>query len=417
MNSLVNSLPVPAWLPPNPLDGPRLVCPYCYSDFTERQIRFRCLGRPGPDGETCSLVEDQALRDHLGRREWLPPVFDANGRRPKAVCPECSGTTDRKVCAVCHSRMPVSFGRMRGRMIALVGARDAGKTVFMTVLIHELRNRVGNRFNASVGGSDDHTRHRFGPDYESPLYEEGRLLQGTRRAAGAARAPLLFRYTRQRWGLTGLRPQHTLLSFFDTAGEDLNDEESVETNLRYLNNADGVIVLLDPLQMDGARRLAAAGTRLPAPEGPENRPIHMLERVTELLMRREATPNRLIKVPIAVCLTKIDALRGEMDEGSPLHRPQPGEPYFDGSDSQDVHAQIQQLLHRWDGAGIDHHVRNHYRNARYFGVSALGRTPSDDNRIQGGVRPYRVSDPFLWMLSEFGVIPARNASRTPRTLL
>lgn len=402
-------------LPANPLEGPRLVCPYCYSDFTERQIRFRCLGRPGPEGTTCSELEDQALRDHLGRRERLPPVFAGNGRRPKARCPGCSVFSDRQVCAVCHSRLPVDFGRMRGRMIALVGAPDAGKTVFMTVLIHELKNRVGERFRASVGGSDDHTRHRFGIDYESPLYEQGRLLRATR-PTGATREPLVFRFTGQRRGLVGQRPHHTLLSFFDTAGEDLNDETSVETNLRYLNNAHGVIVLLDPLQMEGARRSATLGSRLPAPESPQNRPIHMLERVTDLLLRRQGTANRLIKVPIAVCLTKIDALRDQLDEGSPLHRPQPSEPFFDATDGQDVHAQIQQLLHRWDGPRIDNHVANHYRNAHYFGVSALGGSPGEDNLVRGGVRPYRVADPFLWMLSRFGVIPARSSGHRPHRL-
>lgn len=391
------------------MEGRRLVCPYCYSDFGERAIRFRCTGRPGPGGASCDAVEDTAMRTHLGRRERLPPVFRADGRRARANCPSCSAETGKQVCPTCHAQLPVNFGRIRGRLIALVGARDAGKTVFMTVLIHELMNRVGARFDASVGGSDDHTRHRFRSDYESPLYDDARLLGATRRT-GVTREPLVFRFTTRRRGVTGARPQHTHLSFFDTAGEDLNSEESVETNLRYLNNADGVILLLDPLQMAGARRLAPAGTRMPAEGRPEHQPAHMLERVTDLLLRRQGTANKLIKLPMAVCLTKIDALRGEMDEGSALHRPQPGEPFFDESDSQDVHAQIQQLLHRWDGGGVDGHVRNHYRNARYFGVSSLGGSPNAENRLRGGVRPYRVADPFLWMLSEFGVIPARNRS-------
>jgi GTPase SAR1 family protein len=393
----------------NFLEGRRLVCPYCYSAFAERAIRFRCTGRPGPGGTSCEAVEDTAMRTHLGRRERLAPVFQADGRRAQATCPVCAASTGKQVCPTCHAQLPVNFGRIRSRLIALVGARDAGKTVFMTVLIHELMNRVGARFDASVGGSDDHTRHRFRSDYESPLYDDARLLGATRRT-GVTREPLVFRFTTRRTGLTGARPQHTHLSFFDTAGEDLTSEESVESNLRYLNNADGVIVLLDPLQMSGARRLAPAGTRMPAAGRPGHEPAHMLERVTELLLRRQGTANKLIRVPMAVCLTKIDALRGELDEGSALHRPQPGEPYFDESDSQDVHAQIQQLLHRWDGGGVDGHVRNHYRNARYFGVSALGGSPDAENRLRGGVRPYRVADPFLWMLSEFGVVPARNRS-------
>ncbi|MET9780062.1 hypothetical protein ABZ645_03405 [Nocardiopsis alba] len=399
--------------PLSPLEGPRLVCPYCYSAFTERRILFRCTGRPGPTGAICPSVEDGALRDHLGRRERLPPVFAADGRRPRAKCPECSAATDRQVCAVCHSRLPVNFGRMRGRMIALVGARESGKTVFMTVLVHELKNRVGERFAASVGGADDHTRHRFASDYESPLYEEGRLLRATRRT-GTTREPLVFRFTGRRRGLVRTRPRHTLLSFFDTAGEDLNDTRSVETGLRYLENADGVIVLLDPLRMEGARRSAAPGSRSPSPEDPRHRPIHALERVTEVLMRRQGTPNRLIPVPIAVCLTKIDTLRHGLDEGSPLHRPQPDGPFFDESDSQDVHAQVQQLLHRWDGSGVDNHVTNHYRDARYFGVSALGDDPGEDNRVRGGVRPYRVADPFLWLLSRFGDVPVGGAPRRSR---
>jgi len=390
----------------SPLDGRRLVCPYCYTRFTERLIRFRCTGRPGPGGRVCAPVEDAAIRAQLGWRERLPPVFEADGRRALAACPECSAPTGKQVCATCHAQLPVNFGRTRSRMIALVGARDAGKTVFMTVLIHELMNRVGARFGASVGGSDDHTRHRFRAEYETPLYEEERLLGATRRT-GTTREPLVFRFTAPRRGLTGRRPQHTLLSFFDTAGEDLTSEASVEANLRYLNNADGVILLLDPLQMEGARGLVPAGTRMPAPGRPENQPLDMLGRVTDLLMKRPGTANRLIRVPIAVCLTKIDALRGQLDAGSPLHRPQPGAPFFDDSDSQDVHAQIQQLLHRWDGGGVDGHVRNHYRNARYFGVSALGCTPDGGNRVRGGVRPYRVADPFLWMLGEFGVVPSR----------
>ncbi|MBB6120621.1 TRAFAC clade GTPase domain-containing protein [Nocardiopsis algeriensis] len=394
--------------PPLALRGDRLVCPYCYSRFAEREIRFRCTGRPGPDGRACEPAEDPALRAHLGRREHLPPVFTADGRRAQARCPGCSATTGKQVCATCHAQLPVNFGRIRSRLIALVGARDAGKTVFMTVLIHELMNRVGSRFQASVGGSDDHTRHRFRADYESPLYDGARLLGATRRA-GVAREPLVFRFTTQRRGLTGRRPHHTLLSFFDTAGEDLTSDASVEENLRYLNNADGVILLLDPLQMRGAREAAAAGTRMPAPGGAENLPLDMLGRVTDLLLRKEGS-SRLIRVPIAVCLTKLDAFLEQLDAGSPLRRPQPTAPYFDESDSQDVHAQIRQLLDRWDGGGIDGHVANHYANARYFGVSALGHTPDADNRVQGGVRPYRVADPFLWMLSEFGVVPSREGA-------
>lgn len=389
------------------LDGSRRVCPYCYATFVEREIRFRCTGQAGPAGERCAPTEDMVHRGQLGHRERLPPVFSADGRRPQAQCPDCAAASTKHVCPTCHTQLPVSFGKMPSRMIALVGARDAGKTVFMTVLIHELMNRVGARFNAAVGGSDDHTRHRFVTDYEQPLYGESRLLAATRRT-GVAREPLVFRFTTQRLGLTGRQPHHTLLSFFDTAGEDLTTADSVETNLRYLTNADGIILVLDPLQMAGARQLAPTGTRLPAPARPADQPIHMLERVTDLLLRGQGSARRLLRTPLAVCFTKMDALHDELANGTPLRRPQPSAAHVDESDGQDVHAQIQQLLHRWDGGHIDSHVTNHYRTSRYFGVSALGESPTSDNRVAGeAVRPYRVPDPFLWLLGTFGIIPTR----------
>lgn len=390
------------------VNTPELVCPYCYSAFAERDILFRCTGLPGPEGRTCPIGKDTALETHLGRNEHLPPVFAHDGRLAHAVCQECMSVSGRHVCPTCHAQLPVGFGRIRSRTIALVGAREVGKTVFMTVLVHELMNRVGARFDASVGGADDHTRHRFSAEHEARLYNDARTLRGTQRTR-VVREPLVFRFTAQRRNLFGLRrPQHTLLSFLDTAGEDLHSAESVATNLRYLHSADGVILLLDPLQMADGPRLADPGARIPLSQGPEHQPLHMLERVTELLLNSQGSAQRLLPVPIAVCLTKIDAMRGQLDQGAPLRRPEADTPYFDTADSQDVHAQVRQLLHRWDGDGIDSHIRNHYRNARYFGVSSLGDSPDADNFIRGGVRPYRVADPFLWMLGEFGVIPCRS---------
>ena len=71
-----------------------------------------------------------------------------------------------------------------------------------------------------------------------------------------------------------------------------------------------------------------------------------------------------------------------------------------------MHAQIEALLHEWDGRRIDYFLQNNYRTYRYFGVSALGDTPTEDNRVsEKGIQPYRVTDPFLWLLSRLGTVP------------
>ena len=339
----------------------------------------------------------------------------AAGARPS--CPACSGETTIRICPVCHSRLPVHFGKVGSRLIVPVGAKEAGKTVFMTVLVHELMHQTGQQFNAAITGADDYTRQRFTSEYERPLYREAKLLPPTTAAGTHNRAPLVFRFTTESppavlapSALAGRRgdPQRTLLSFFDTAGEDLRSQQSIEQNVRYLGAADGILLLLDPLQMRGARELAKPGTRLPTPDGPDE-PATVLENVTDLLLASEGKkPNKRIDKPLAIVFTKMDALLHDLKETSPLLRSPSKEAYFDERDSLEVHAEIQRLLARWEGSRIDQIAQLHYRRYRYFGVSALGETPTQDNRVAArGIRPYRVASPILWILGQFGIIPVK----------
>ena len=388
-----------------------LYCPYCYLSFTERQIEFRCTGRTSRSGEKCPLVPDDLLSARTGRRGALPPVFTADGRSTKAECPKCHGETTIRICPVCHSTLPVHFGKVDSRLIALVGAKETGKTVFMTVLVHELMNKIGRRFDAAMSGADDSTRVRFAKDYEGELYRESNLL-GATTTASTGREPMVFRFTtEERRRIGGASPQHTLLSFFDTAGEDLTSKESVEENARYLAAADGIVLLLDPLQMRGARDRVAAGTRMPAVGGAVDDPANVLERITEVVMTVDGGPKKKISKPLAIAFTKLDAVTHSLKETSPLRRPAPQSSYFEETDSQEVHAEILRLLTNWDGIRIDQIASKHYQDYRYFGLSALGESPTEDNKVsRRGIQPYRVADPFLWALAGFGAIKLKKGS-------
>jgi GTPase SAR1 family protein len=389
----------------------RLVCPYCYESFRPWEMQFRCTGRTSRAGKACPRKADQVLQERTGRRDALPPVFSANGFRRRAVCPTCGDQTGYRVCPVCHSELPLDFARVASRMIAMIGARNSGKTVFMTVLIHELTHRVGARFGASVVGSDDHTRSRFSTAYEKVLYEAGALVPVTasagQREAGKVQ-PLVFRLATDRKGLLGRSgTTRTVLSFFDTAGEDLASQRGVEMHARYLSSADGIVLVLDPLQMPGARRLAAQGVRLPDALSASDTPLNVLGRVTDLLRhdQRRRSSARMAK-PIAVTFSKLDALWHRFDPASPLRRQAEERPHFDEADSLSVHEEVRALLKDWEGDQVDGLLRHNYARYRYFGFSALGETPTPDNRVSPrGIRPYRVQDPFLWLLAEFGTIP------------
>ncbi len=398
-------------------------CPYCYEEISQQQPWFRCTGGIGPGGKRCAAKVDRVLRNRTGFTREVPPAFAVSGRWSAARCPECEGRTSIRVCPVCHSRLPVHFGKVGSHLIVPVGAKEAGKSVFMTVLVHELMHQAGQQFNAAITGADDHTREKFLSDYERPLYRESRLLPPTTTTAGGpSRPPLVFRFTTERpvprvlngpFATAGLRgnrdPQRTLLSFFDTAGEDLRSQQSMEQNVRYLSAADGIVLLLDPLQMRGARELAAPGTRLPTPGRGDDEPANVLESVTDLLLGgNEGKPGQRIGKPLAIVFTKMDSLLRGLQETSPLLRPPPRNRYFDERDSLEVHTEIQRLLARWEGTRIDQIARLNYRTYRYFGVSALGETPTEDNRVAArGIRPYRVTSPVLWILAQFGIIPVK----------
>lgn len=386
-----------------------LLCPYCYQPFPKRKIMFRCTGLIGPNGNRCEPQRDPALAQRFAMNEALPPPFEGNGWRTGARCPHCRGESTQRICPQCHSLLPVHFGKVDSRLIALIGAKGTGKTVYMTVLLHELMNSVGRRFDAAVVGSDDHTRGEFAKKYEEMLYRQSVLPGTTRTGQAEIRRPLVFKVTLDRAGLLRTRDRHTITSFFDTAGEDLTSKASVDLNVRYLRGADGIILLLDPLQMRSARAAVRPGTRLTDPDGKTDSPVNVLTRVTEVLYEaRGRGPNRRIEVPMAVAFSKIDALQHAFSSGSPLLREPPEDkPVFDQSDSLAVHEHVRALLHEWDGAQIDQIVRKNFASFRYFGLSSLGGSPTADNRVDPrGIHPYRVADPFLWLLSRFNAIPS-----------
>ncbi|MFD7500707.1 hypothetical protein [Streptomyces sp. NPDC059850] len=387
----------------------RLTCPYCYETFASREIRFRCNCRLSRIGKKCERRRDPVLDERFGRRPGheVGPDFAADGRKTTAPCPDCTSESTYRICPICHVELPVQFGMVENRLIAMVGARSSGKTIYMTVLLHEMRNQVGEIYGASLMGLDDTTMRRYSSEYEDRLYRDRQMFPPTQTATTNANRvdPLVFRFGLRRKGLFGERPQHSVLSFFDTAGEDFNSRESVELNTRYLTNADGIILLLDPLQMPGARDNAAPGTALPGLDGIDP-PINVLSRVSSMLLAAQGGKAAKVTTPIAVVFSKMDAFWHLMENGSPLRSYAPARGRFDVGDSLSVHEEVRQLLRVWDGVAIDQSLENTFARYRYFGVSALGRSATPEARVADtGIQPYRVADPLLWLLSEFGSVP------------
>lgn len=396
-----------------------IACPYCYQRFRPSRMRYQCTGRPAPGKNPCAKTvdRDRETLTNYSAASW--PTFEppeSGFLQPKlphspdkAACPDCGGSTGIRACPQCRTPLPANFGEGRSPLISIIGAKNAGKTVYTTVLVHELWNRTRPRFDADltfVGESAGWRATDWFERYQQALFGRRALFEATPSAPLGVQAPLLLQWRQPRRGLGKRGHNSTMLSFYDAAGEDMTTQDVVNSQA-YLGAADGLIVLLDPFQLPGV------ADRITLPEADRRDaepPLSVLTRITELLRASGGVRARnRIPVPISVVLSKIDAFFELLGETHPLLRePEPG-PHYDEAAGRDTDEHVRALLDEFGADEIDAHLRAHYRTYRYFAVSSLGAEPDYGRKVldPGGVRPFRVSEPLLWLLGHFKIVGRR----------
>lgn len=385
----------------------RTLCPYCFEPASTDWIAFRCVN---PSSDSCAPVEDpelgryQSLREPPRMRKVIEVPRRRWGRRTSSVC-SCGVETTRQVCLHCHNELPSQYDSGKTRIIALIGPKQVGKSHYATVLIQELMTRVGARFSAALVPLDDQTIRRYNATFRKPLYEEGETLPVTRsaRATVESKYPLVYRWTAQK-GRGRNNFVTCSLVFFDAAGEDLASVDLMSTEAKYIAHADGIIFLLDPLQIKDIRTKL---TRFPVLPPFMIDPLDVLDRAVHLIRQVKKVPEtQKVKTPIAFAFSKIDAIRELLDDGSPLHFPSNHNGVLNLKDQHQVHDSVRAYLHHWLGAGLDDYIQTAFAEYAYFGVSALGTGPGHDGSVPYGVAPFRVEDPFLWLLYKIKLIEA-----------
>lgn len=392
---------------------PTTVCPFCFRRIDSSHLAYQCAGRGNID---CKREEDEVRKRMTGStQETFPTFMPAPGRNGSTDCPTCGGPARRRACPQCHTALPIDFVDSRSPMIGLVGAKGSGKTVLMTVLVKHLREIVGRRFGADIRIATDNPDGQLGlsayqANREVPLYSGRTLPVGTAQQGTADRqraTPVVLRWRQESERRVGGRAlRSTVLSFVDTAGEDLNDLDTAFT-LEYISVCDALIITLDPFALPGAR------ARLNLPEAAiqvaDDVPLDVVSHITELLRTEGKIKNKKrIAMPVAIVFTKIDAFYPTLDRSNPIMSAASGLPAYENADGQAVHEHMLALLHEWNAADIDNHMRLNYSDYRYFGVSALGAEPDYGGGVvaPGGVQPHRVEDPVLWLLAKSGTVPA-----------
>lgn len=372
----------------------KYVCPRCFTEQDTNDVEYICtnISRSNP----------------CPRQKSHTPFKPDNLKSP--ICDKCGQPVMTRVCPKCGFELPNNIENTNTYPIAIIGAKECGKSNYVAVLINELKNEIGRAFNCSLMACGDKTINRYRNDFYNPLYRHKTCVRGS--DAGDV-DPLIYSLTflkkngflKKIFG-SKTASQSISLTFYDTAGENLDSESSMLTFNRYLAHASGIILLLDPLQLPNVRNELHNKVHLPE----ENTDVtEVLNRTIEVVRQEQHLPDtKKIDIPVAIAFTKIDAVQDLLDPSSCLHNDSEhiSDGYFSKNDFSDENDEMQSLVDAWMGQELYQLVSVNFNNFGFFGLSALGSNP-DTNNVIPKFRPFRVADPFLWLLAERKIIPTK----------
>jgi hypothetical protein len=179
---------------------------------------------------------------------------------------------------------------------------------------------------------------------------------------------------------------------------------------RYVLGAQALLLIVDPLQMEEVRR--SLGSALPedAPEEEERVSQHLPVTVLLKALRvRGIEPP--VNTPLAVVLTKADAVRGispslERLWKIPVFHPGRVNLAYDLGLHWDVQFAVREFLVEHD-PGLVTLVETNFTNFAYFCVAPMGcgaKTVGGEHRF-AAFAPWRVEEPILWLFSREAYIP------------
>lgn len=390
------------------------ICPYCFNKHKIDEVKFRC------SDEKCVEDDEQySTYWEYNYRLKLPTVTEPETKRSglswikpsmpdTESCKTCHTPTSIRICPTCHSSLPSTISDYEDYIIAIIGAKQAGKSHYIAVLIDEIQNKIGNAYNCYLKPENDETIQRYNRQFRDPLFKNKTTLDVTQSARVNAdvKKPLLFTLSFSGEGVFGTKV--ITLALFDAAGEDLKEEKNMAKHTRYICNSAGVICLLDPLQLSSVReQLTTISPDINLPhQDTENDVNDVLVRTTNLIRNTlQIKMKKKIDIPLALSFSKIDAIQPLLDASSKLKQNSrhTDKNAFDVIDFKGVNSEMKSLVQGWSRGNITALLDHNYKNHAYFGLSALGNNPGQNMKVDS-VEPYRVEDPFLWLLWKNGII-------------
>lgn len=402
-------------------------CPYCFAEHKLANIEFRCVNYSGdckeePDEKFARYKFGQnvnksqvPLKAHV-----FPPkiskleLFTRNLYMPvDENCNQCKTLSNIRLCPSCHNTLPPNVENMNDNiLISVVGSYASGKSHYISTLINELQKHVmPDMFGTSFVEVNKEVRETYAEKYYNPLYEEGTVLEPTK--PNERQEPLIYEATIKK----GSKEKQIQFMFYDVAAENLGDINTMVTMARHIGYSDGIILLVDPLQIGEIRnqlpeKVLDQNIGLPTESIKYQTPDVMIKYITKVVQQyKKIYGNKKIDgVPVAVTLSKLDTIFDFLPLGSVVKEMSGSlkKGAYDREEIKEISTELKDFINTYDKQKISKVIESNFAQVAYFGVSALGDSPiMDEDRQKKMIhrpKPHRVEEPFLWILDQLGVI-------------
>lgn len=330
---------------------------------------------------------------HLDQDGFTDSVTDAFGEVTKV-----------RICPYCHNPLPSNYGKYPVHFIATVGITSSGKTVYLSQLMRHMDEIMANVGLGTLSMTEADTRFVR----EHQVKKDVPLPQGT--TPGALSEPLFY-------VILNNGQYHTLV-FYDVAGENCVNQEEMGKFGPFIENADGIIMILDPGQFSKVS------------ENYDNEiagPKAVLQTMFNSFLASKNVGGKTA-VPLAVSLSKSDCLQNStlLAQNSNIFKEVSYDlrnPGFDRQQYRNVMGEVKKFLNEAnEGRQLMMIMQNCFVNYGFFAFSALNCQVETEEIIENGQTrtvampkshpiPLRIEEPFLWILNQFGIVKTVNGNQ------
>lgn len=328
-----------------------------------------------------------------------------------------------RICPHCHNPLVYPYGKYPVKFIAVVGVTTSGKTMYLGQMLGRISDYLAF---AGLGLEGQHEDLKT--FVKNNFYHRDQILP-MGNASHVMTLPITINVIKNKTG------EHYTLVFFDIAGENCVKADRMEKYGPFVQNADGMIFLVDPNQMEGffeldrsnettkdsadeksadENRIHDEGTKEKKGEKTNFDPPAVIEAMYNAFLGKKGSK---CTKPIAVTFSKSDMLAKEFNENSNVFQMIDYQKYygkgFQYDTWRDLHDELYKRLksskgRSWAGRHIINAVENHFETIGFFAVAALNcelkTLPNKKLMLGDEPNPRRIEEPFLWLLFQLNII-------------